>query len=31
MSKIKQKIKKTINQLGIMQEKRHLNEFLGCL
>jgi hypothetical protein len=31
MSKFKQKSKKNINRLGIMQEKRHLNEFLGCL
>lgn len=30
MSKIKQKNKKTSNRLGVKQEKRHLNEFLGC-
>jgi len=29
MSKIKQKSKKNIGELKIMQENRHLNEFLG--
>lgn len=29
MSKLKQKSKKTIDKQGIMQEIRHLNEFLG--
>lgn len=29
MSKLKQKMKKTDCRLEIMQENRHLNEFLG--
>ena len=30
MSEIQQKSKKIIDKLLIMQENRHLNEFLGC-
>lgn len=30
MSKLKQKNKKIIDPQGIIQEKRQLNEFLGC-
>jgi hypothetical protein len=30
MSKLKPKSKKIISKLGLMQENRHLNEFLGC-